>query len=253
MISDIVSVDRLLERTRAEPLPHLLAQLLRDAIRQGKLNPGQRLPGENELAKQCSVSRTTVRAAVEMLLVQGVLERRHGVGTFVANTPLVMEEGLESLVSTTALIRQHNYKPGTLDVRCEVIPASPQLSEILCVGANAPLLHISRTRAANRKPVIRAEEYVSTGILSPMALPHHRGDWSLYNLLKTLGSPIVSAVCRIKAVSADARLSRQLRVPLGCPLLLLRQVHFASDHRPILYCENYHNSSIIEFQVLRHG
>jgi GntR family transcriptional regulator len=254
MMSDIISPDWLLQRQRAQPLPNLVAQFIRDAIRQGKLNPGQRLPGENELADQLGVSRTTLRAAVQMLLTQGVLERQHGVGTFVANSSLLMiEEGLDALISTTELIRQHGYEPGTTELHSEVVIASSELCTILNLPQGAPLLHISRTRTANRRPVIQAEEYVPTAILDPAALPLRRKDWSLYELLKSSGTPIESAVTKLKAVSADARLARALKVPAKSPLLLLRQTHFASGHRPILYCENYHNTAIIEFQILRRG
>jgi GntR family transcriptional regulator len=254
MMSNIISSDWILQRRRAEPLPQLLAQFLRDAIREGKLNPGERLPGENDLARQLGVSRTTLRAAVEMLLAQRILERRHGIGTFVANGSLMMiAEGLESLASTTALIRKHGYEPGTAEFRSEVIPASPQLAETMKVPPNTSLLHLSRTRTANRKPVIQAEEYISTAILAPDSLPSRRTDWSLYELLKVSGSPIASAVCRIRAVTANGTLARQLKVPLRYPLLLLTQVHYGQEDQPILYCENYHNSAIIDFQVLRHG
>jgi len=253
-MSNIISPDWLLQRRRAEPLPQLLAQYLRDAIRQGKLNPGQRLPGENEFAKQLGVSRTTLRAAVEMLLAQKILERRHGIGTFVANGSLMMiAEGLESLVSTTAIIRRHGYEPGTADLKCEVIPASPQLAETMNVAPDTSLIHLSRTRTANRKPVIQAEEYIPTSILDPNSIPSRRSDWSLYDLLRDAGSPIASAICKIRAVTANAPLARQLKVPLRYPLLLLTQIHYGQEHQPILYCENYHNSAVIDFQVLRHG
>jgi GntR family transcriptional regulator len=230
----------------------MLAQVLRDSIRQGRLHPGQRLPGENELAELFGVSRTTLRAAVQTLLTQGILERRHGVGTFVAKTNLILiEEGLESLISTTAVIRQHGYEPGTSQLRSEIIPAPPEISTILELAPTAPLFHISRTRTANQKPVIQAEEYISTSILNADLLSVQHKDWSLYKLLQEIGKPVTTALCRVKAISADKQQSHQLRVPLRHPLLLLRQIHFTEDHRPVLYCENYHNSSIIEFQLLR--
>jgi GntR family transcriptional regulator len=253
MMSDMISSDWLLQRRRSEPLPQLLAQFIKEAIREGRLAPGQRLPGENEFAKQLGVSRTTIRAAVEMLLAQKVLERRHGVGTFVANSSLLMmEEGLESLVSTTAMIRRYGYEPGTVEFRSEVIPTPPQLAKILNIPLNTPLLHLSRTRTANRKPVIQAEEYIPTSVLSTERLPTQPSDWSLYELLRNAGSQVATAVCKVKAVTANTTLSRQLKIPVRHPLLLLSQIHYNTENQPILYCENYHNSEIIDFRVLRH-
>jgi len=50
-------------------------------IRGGKLSPGDRLPGERQLAEQLNVSRTSVRAGVMRLITMGLLDSRPGSGT----------------------------------------------------------------------------------------------------------------------------------------------------------------------------
>jgi len=61
------------------------AEQLREAIRDGSLRPGQRLPSERALAAQLGLSRPTLREAVCALVIMGLLESRHGAGTFVAS------------------------------------------------------------------------------------------------------------------------------------------------------------------------
>jgi GntR family transcriptional repressor for pyruvate dehydrogenase complex len=63
-----------------------IAEQIRNELRSGRLTPGQRLPPERELAKQLCVSRNTVREAMSMLEVAGLLERRIGStgGAFIA-------------------------------------------------------------------------------------------------------------------------------------------------------------------------
>ncbi len=56
---------------------------LRELIQQGRLKPGERLPAERELAEILNVSRPTLRAGLRSLSALGVLESRHGSGTFV--------------------------------------------------------------------------------------------------------------------------------------------------------------------------
>lgn len=56
---------------------------LREMIQQGKLRPGERLPAERELAELLRVSRPTLRAGLRSLSAMGVLESRHGSGTYV--------------------------------------------------------------------------------------------------------------------------------------------------------------------------
>ena len=54
-----------------------------DMIRSGQYTPGDRLPGERQLAQQLHVSRTSVREALGRLETVGLVECRHGLGTFV--------------------------------------------------------------------------------------------------------------------------------------------------------------------------
>ena len=57
--------------------------VLRDALLQKKLKPGDRLPSEVELASMLQVSRSTIREALRVLLSYGVVEVRRGKGTFI--------------------------------------------------------------------------------------------------------------------------------------------------------------------------
>ena len=50
---------------------------------------------------------------------------------------------------------------------------------------------------------------------------------------------------------ADKSIAKRLRLRPGQPVLLLKQVHYAASGEPVLYCENWHNTELIEFQVVR--
>jgi len=65
------------------PLYRQLADELLTAVACGELAEGARIPSEHELAKSHRVGRPTVRQATEVLVRQGILERRRGSGTFV--------------------------------------------------------------------------------------------------------------------------------------------------------------------------
>lgn len=85
------SVKTLGEEATAEPprarrsrglVPEIVASLEAD-IREGRLTPGQKLPTEAELVGRHDVSRTVVREAISRLQASGLVETRHGIGTFV--------------------------------------------------------------------------------------------------------------------------------------------------------------------------
>src|SRR5579863_1888906 len=66
------------------PLYHQLKQIVRSEIERGMYKPGDRLPSEPELIQRYGVSRITVRQALTELENEGVVVRRHGKGTYVA-------------------------------------------------------------------------------------------------------------------------------------------------------------------------
>ncbi len=68
------------------PKYHRVAGELRQAIRAGSYPPGQRLPAETALCQQFRVSLPTIRQAIGVLRAEGLLESRHGLGTFVKET-----------------------------------------------------------------------------------------------------------------------------------------------------------------------
>ena len=68
-----------------EDLVARVSNALREEIHSGKLVHGTRLPGEADLARQLGISRPTLREATRILARDGLLDIRHGVGTFVSD------------------------------------------------------------------------------------------------------------------------------------------------------------------------
>lgn len=73
-----------LERRRPRTLALALVEALGDRIRDGVIAPGDKLPTEAEVMAEFGVSRTVVREAISKLQASGLVQTRHGIGTFVA-------------------------------------------------------------------------------------------------------------------------------------------------------------------------
>jgi DNA-binding transcriptional regulator YhcF (GntR family) len=94
-------LDLALDRSSDVPLGTQLVWKLRAAIGAGSLAPGEQLPGVRELALQAGVNVNTARAVYGRLADQGAIVARHGLGTFVSDSPL--DEGeLRSLAERAA-------------------------------------------------------------------------------------------------------------------------------------------------------
>ncbi len=80
MTFEKLEIEPLVREGASERLVHRLLGM----VKAGNLKPGDRLPGERELAELFNVSRPTIREAVKALGLLGVLKSRHGGGIFVS-------------------------------------------------------------------------------------------------------------------------------------------------------------------------
>ncbi|MDB5292586.1 MAG: ytrA 2 [Phycisphaerales bacterium] len=74
------------ETSSGMPITRQIGDQIRSHCAAGTLRPGDRLPSVRELAKQLTVNQNTVLRVYERLTAEGLLERRHGDGTFVSDT-----------------------------------------------------------------------------------------------------------------------------------------------------------------------
>ena len=105
-----------------EALYKRIATHVRELIENRELEPGERLPPERELARMLGVSRIPVREAMRTLAAQGLIEIRHGQGTFVA--PRGVEAAVQELAG--ALLHQRHTFEELFAVRRLLEPASAQ-------------------------------------------------------------------------------------------------------------------------------
>ena len=242
------------------PLVSQAAAAIRARIQTGQWQLGEQLPSEPQLANELGISRGTLRESVRLLISNGLLNRRHGVGTFVARLPLPsIDRGIDELFGATDAIAQMGYAPGVGAFEIAIERASSLVASELCLPKQAEVCHIQRVRLANERPVILCDDYLPAQILMqrdvrvedvrPQILA--RGG-SLYQWLEDdIGRPIDTAMARIEPVVATASTARSLDVEPGAALLRLRQTHYGMDGTEILYSDNLHNSNVMHFHVVR--
>jgi GntR family transcriptional regulator len=234
-------------------LPRRVADALREAIQSGEIAAGERLPMETQLAERLGVSRATLRDGLRILEAEGLVARRGGVGMFATTLVKPVRSGIERLDGVADPIRRAGYTPGSRDLRLRTEPAEADVADALAVDAGTPVMHLSRPYPADEHPVIRCEELVAEQLLPRSAEPESfRGEISLADLLRARCEiEIVGAVATIIPVLPDALLARRLEVAAHQPLLLLEQVRYAADGRPVLFSRNTHESRAMQLQVLR--
>lgn len=244
---------------RALPLAPQAAATIRDAVLQGVWAVGERLPSEPHLAAELGISRATLREALRLLVTDGLLDRRHGVGTFVVRVPApTIERGIDELFSLGEAIEQLGYQAAVGERRIDVASAPRFVAGELRVPPGHLVCHLMRVRLADGRPVIICHDYFDAatlrtlGVPPDMALAEIVARGSLYAWFEErIGIAIDWALTRIEPIAAAIDESEMLGINAGQALLRLRQTHYAVDGRPVLYSENVHNSDVIRFHVQR--
>lgn len=138
------------------PLHIQLREILREEIIKGT-REGEKIPSERELIEKFQVSRTTVREAVSGLVNEGLLEKRHGKGTYItssASRPI--EDWLGSLNSYNEVIESLNLKPGSKLLYKNKVTRPQHIQNILNVDE---FYVIERLRFADDIPIAIEKHY----------------------------------------------------------------------------------------------
>ena len=139
--------DLKINREGEVPIGVQLAWALRARIGDGRLAPGQRLPGLRELAELVGINANTARAVYQRLEQEGLIDSRQGTGTFVAS--LAKESSAIGQIAADAAreARRTGVDPREVAAALYVTTEPPPHAQARAASATEPLLH-ARARAA---------------------------------------------------------------------------------------------------------
>jgi GntR family transcriptional regulator len=239
-------------RTQKVSLPTRAQHYLLELIEDGTYQPGERLPSEADLAVQLGISRPTLREALLNLEQEGVIVRRHGVGTFV-RPPYArrLEGGLERLESILELAARQGLQLHFRALEVEHEPASPELASILHLPAGQPLTRVQRVILVDGTPVAYMLDVVPSALLAPEEIDEDFGGSVLDLLRQRENLQAAQAVADIVALDADRSLAEKLAVRRGQALLLIEEILFDDGGTPIEFSRNYFVPDFFRFHVVR--
>ena len=212
---------------------------------------GDRLPSEPALAKELGVSRVSVRAALAQLENEGLVDRRHGSGTYVNSVrPLI--RSLHLNVGSDELIKTRGHTPGISEMSWKQEAADEEIAERLAIDVKTPIIHLYRVRTADDTPVTISHDYFAAALL-PDEQPLSLGP-SLYAFLSTVcGVEVKFGVANLEPALVDEGQAAVFGVEAGELCLVIKQIDYDLDERPVSYSVEYHLASAFDFQLVRQG
>lgn len=239
-----------IDRTSPVPLYHQVKQYISAQIATGELVPGQQLPGEHTLCKLCAVSRTVIRQALNELGYEGLIDKRRGKGTFVAETKVAegLMSGLAGLADDVAR-RGQRLDSKVLTLREE--PATASVAARLQLEPGAPVVELERQRFVDGKPWVLAVTYLPAELVPGLVERNLGGTESLYRVIRQeYKLPIISSTRRVEAAVADEREAPLLGIRPGDPVIVLRSLSFTAGMRPLEYFVAHHRGDQSAFEVV---
>jgi GntR family transcriptional regulator len=236
-------------KTLTEAAQHELFQ----AIANGTYAPGSQLPTEAELGELLGVSRTVVREALRALEDDGLIDRRHGVGTFVREQSIL--KNLNFNFGITEMIKAAGKLPGTSFLAVHHEAADGEVAAQLEVASGTPVFTIERVRTADGRPVVYSLDTFCASLPGAAHLDSDRlNEESLYQVLQAqLGYGIDYGIAWIRPARATASIAEKLHLPDDALLLCLSQTDYSAAKQPLIYSREYHLPDAFDFMIWRRG
>lgn len=218
------------DRPGSRPLYQQVRTLLRERMNDGVWPPGALLPSEFAIAEELGVSQGTVRKALDVLGEEGLIVRRQGRGTFVAeHTPAEVLFRFFKIYGADG----EQVLPESRDARVRPGQATAGEQAALALRQREAVWRITRTRLAGGRPFIRETITLAMhrfpGLDKSGTLPN-----TLYDLFQhKYGLTIARAEERIDAVLAGVRDGAHLDVAAGTPLVRIDRRAYGLDEQPI--------------------
>jgi GntR family transcriptional regulator len=197
-----------------------------------RLGVGEAIPSERQLSGDLGVSRLTVRAALDELVREGFLERRHGAGTFVSEPKIAQEL---TMTSFTEDMRRRGMVPSSKTMELKTVAAGARLGRLLHVSPSERIVVVTRLRYADRETMAIETLHVSEALvpgLTAKDLEQH----SFYELLEErFGVVVVGGNQAIEPTVTNEEESAALGVPLHSPAFQFERTTKAADGTTVEY------------------
>lgn len=234
-----------IDHKSAVPLHTQVEELIREMIDDSRYVNGKFLPNEVDLAKQLGISRNTLRQATNKLVYEGLLIRKKGVGTRVADKSVNTK--LRNWLSFSQEMKAKGIKINNFECKISwVVPDQRQI-DFFRIPNNKMILKLERLRGRPEGPFVYFISY-----FHPRVGLTGKEDFTrpLYEILEKDYSTIAKlSKEEISAEAADQFLAKKLNLNQGAPLLKRKRFVYDPGGRPIEYNLGYYRADSFIYTI----
>ncbi len=214
-----------INKAAPEPIYQQIKKTIERKIAAGEWTAGQKLPSENELVAALEVSRMTINRALRELTQQGLINRVHGLGSFVAEAP--RHASLIELQDIALEIEQRGKRHASRVLWLDQIEASAEVAEQMGISVGTPVYYLLAVHLQDATPIQLETRYVNTQAMPEFIHQDFTQTTSTAYLLKQFQPDEMEHI--VRACLPDAQTCAQLMMQAGEPCLQLIRRTWKSD------------------------
>ncbi|MBB1202331.1 GntR family transcriptional regulator [Enterobacteriaceae bacterium 89] len=224
-----------------------IADKLRLRLNSSDYSVGSPLPAEKVLAQEFGVARMTIRKATDLLVAWGLVERRHGSGTYVARKDVHHET--TNLTGFVEVLRQQGKTVVSKVLIFEMMPAPPAIASQLRIPLHTQIYFSRRIRYVEGKPLMLEDSYMPVKLFRTLSVAHLEGSKFEY-IENECGITISGNYESLAPVLADKQLALAMNVAEQTPLLRITSLSYSDSGEFLNYSVMFRNAR--DYQVDYH-
>lgn len=240
-----------MKKEKIVPLYQQIKEDIKSAIESGKYKQQELIPSETELSNEYSVSRITVRRAIEELSNDGYLVKKQGLGTFVS-TPRIHRKMISGtkVESFTDTCKSYGKKSSAKLLSRQIVPMRADEQDFFKGDSSGLLIYIERLRLADGLPIFLENQLLPYEEYKHL-LDIDLNDASLYDEIKKISGKKVYSTTKLtlEATKASTSQSKKMSVQVGEPLLHLCSHFLDQDGNPLCIGRHYYIGSRYMYEL----
>ncbi|MEM7561806.1 MAG: histidine utilization repressor [Pseudomonadota bacterium] len=206
-----------ISKAAPEPIYLQIKKIIQQRIDSGEWRVGQKLPSENDLVNVLQVSRMTINRALRELTQEGLIDRVHGLGSFVAERP--RHASLIELQDIALEIEQNGKQHRSQLLQLETVAAPDAIAGRMGIEAGSELYYLRAVHLQDERPIQLETRYVNPLVMPDFIRQDFKKMTTTAYLLKQFKPDEMEH--RVRAVVPDSDTRRLLQMEPNQPCLEL--------------------------------
>jgi GntR family transcriptional regulator len=230
-----------------KPRHQQISDWLRDQIEEGAYQPDEQLPSESQLGERFSVSRITVRRALQTLENEGRIYRRQGLGSFVKEHRV--RQGLVRLTDFVEDMQQAGLEASSQVLHFAPESAPPEVAATLGLDTGKKVVRLDRLRLGDGEPMAFDHTWLPL-FYAQLIRDHDLTQDTIYQILEhEYDIPVLRGRFRIEAANASAEVAHHLAIPQRRALLVIERTSLTTGDKVVFFQRRYYRNDRVAYEL----